>query len=152
LPPQPVFNSRKTIDDDNDKECETAEEGEDNEGEDNDFDDDNCDNGASDGGDTHDPNSVMGVYLKALQHQLMAETVTDKRGKIKWLVPFLQKSGWWICGNRDSASVCRRLGVRLHPHRALYCDVRVWLRDLEFGLMPPCVNDNCPVHYASFDE
>jgi hypothetical protein len=81
----------------------------------------------------------MGVYLKAMQHQQRAETVTNKkRGQVKWLVPFLQKTGWWIRGNRDSASVCQRLGVRQHPHRALYRDVRVWLPDLEW------VNDNCP--------
>ena len=81
---------------------------------------------------TEDLGSMMGHYLLAIQtrlrHELSSET--NKAGDTNWLLNLLETNGFWI-QKENAKFLCRKVGLSF-DQPAYYCDLRVWLPEIEY--------------------
>lgn len=85
---------------------------------------------------------VMATYLQAVFERLHSEVSGDtSRSALehKWLLELLKAPGadWWLRAGLAEA-ICERLGIEF-GEPSYYRDIYVWLPDVRWGELPPCV-------------
>lgn len=85
-----------------------------------------------------EPGSVMMSYLHMVHDRLQQE-VSNNSGTTNWLLPLLKKdeNEWWVRANR-AKEICSKLG-NTFSESSYYRDIFVWLPDIRWNTMPPCV-------------
>ena len=99
-------------------------------------------------------NCVMHKYLNAIQDRIQVESNTKKQMHEieKWLFSFLENNDYWI--KKEAAStICKALDIE-EELPGYYRDLRVWLPDLQYKIIPPCpgCNSNCHVGIHGYSK
>jgi hypothetical protein len=89
--------------------------------------------------------SFMPVFMRAIQGRLQQELNT-RNECVQWLIPYLRENGFWI--RSDCVHhLCKQLKIQYKPYQKFYyCDIHVWLPDIQFSAKPPCPNCKHAVH------
>lgn len=100
-------------------------------------------------------NSVMNIYLQAIQNRLKFEVKESTADKDKWLIKHLKESDWWILQNKASW-LCKNLGVAF-DEVAYYRNIFIWLPELRWGHVawppcPSCFQQNVAAHGFRHDH
>jgi hypothetical protein len=105
-------------------------------------DDDGYDTDGDNGADTEEMGTEKGIqqeFLQSLHEQLKDECNFQHGPKDSdWLLPRLKENGWWIW-KESAPMIAKRLSIPVY-HYTYYCDVCVWIPDLQYGkdCMPAC--------------
>ena len=102
--------------------------------------------------------SVMGLFLSNVHARLQLETSStpQRLGEPslvdKWLLRLLKSSDWWVRAS-NAKMLCSKLGLNF-GEQSYYRDIRIWLPEEEFGIMPTCVQckENHAVHSHSWRD
>jgi hypothetical protein len=95
-----------------------------------------------------DEGSVMYQLLFFIRNRIKLESNTKKHVEYRWLLEHLHQNEFWI--RKESAPhISKKLGLGTQLN-GYYRDIKVWLPDEEFNIMPICpscqTNDNIGVH------